>query len=139
MDPNEANREMRLRYLEMLQGQITRFAGYSAANKNYCLTVIMALTGLAFTLKNHDLFLVAAISTIAFALLDTKYLQIERAYRTLFDTVRAEDWSTKPSFNLDTSGIKDHYLSVVFFSWSIIGFYIPVAASIFICYRILQP
>jgi hypothetical protein len=44
--------ELRVKHLEMLQGLITRMAGYGASFKSYCITVVTAVIGFAFNIAS---------------------------------------------------------------------------------------
>ena len=48
--PPEKIAELRVKHLEMMQGLVTRMAGYGASFKSFCITVVTAVLGLAFTL-----------------------------------------------------------------------------------------
>ena len=56
--------ELRVKHLEMLQGLITRMAGYGASFKSYCITVVTAVIGFAFTLHRP------AVAALALLVID---------------------------------------------------------------------
>ena len=64
--PPEKITELRVKHLEMLQGLITRMAGYGASFKSYCITVTTAVIGFAFTLHRPAVAALALLPVIAF-------------------------------------------------------------------------
>ncbi len=83
--PPEKIAELRVKHLEMLQGLITRMAGYGASFKSYCITVVTAVLGFAFTLHRPAVAALALLPLINFALVDAQYLRVERRFRGVFD------------------------------------------------------
>jgi hypothetical protein len=47
----------------------------------------------------------------------------------LFDRVRKEDWSVRPTFEISTAGIRRSYFGALA-SWSIFIFYAPLAVAV---------
>ncbi|WP_316166888.1 MULTISPECIES: hypothetical protein [unclassified Bradyrhizobium] len=116
-----------MKQLEMLQGVVARMAAQCATLKNYCVTISVAIAGFAITLQRPIVALLTLVPILAFAFLDARYLQVERRFRKRFDAVAAEAWDTWPIFNM---GSKDNPVSPywpAFFSWSVAGFYLPLA------------
>lgn len=119
--------DLRLKQLESLQGVVTRMAAQCATLKNYCVTISVAIAGFAITLQRPIVALLTLVPILAFAFLDARYLQVERRFRKRFDAVAAEGWDSSPTFNM---GNKDNPVSPywpAFFSWSVAGFYLPLA------------
>jgi hypothetical protein len=95
--------------------------------KNYCVTISVAIAGFAITLQRPIVALLTLVPVLSFAFLDALYLQVERRFRKRFDAIAAEGWDTSPTFNM---GNKDNPVSPywpAFFSWSVAGFYLPLA------------
>src|SRR3569833_1199471 len=88
----------RIKHLEMLQAIIARMAGQGASLKNYCITLVTAICGLALSLKTPTLALLSFLPILVLWLLDAQYLRLERRFRALFDQVRTESWETEPTF-----------------------------------------
>lgn len=128
--PPEKIAELRVKQLEMLQTLITRMAGYGASFKNYCITVVTAVVGLGFTLHRPAFALLALLPLIAFAIADAQYLRTERRFRALFDSVRKEDWSQMPSFEINLKNAPEQSYWSAVGSWSIVGFYAPLAIGV---------
>ena len=130
--PPEKIAELRVKHLEMLQGLITRMAGYGASFKSYCITVVTAVLGFAFTLHRPAVAALALLPLITFALVDAQYLRVERRFRGLFDVVRKESWEAMPSFEIDLKNapVKSYWSALG--SWSIASFYAPLAVGVLI-------
>jgi hypothetical protein len=119
--------ELRLKHLEMLQSLITRMAGYGVSFKSYCITVATTVIGFGFTLHRPLISALALLPVVAFAFADAQYLRVERRFRRLFNSVRAESWDQMPSFeiNLEQAPRESYWNAAT--SWSILGFYAPLA------------
>ncbi|MDR6659735.1 hypothetical protein J2W51_002305 [Tardiphaga robiniae] len=122
--------DLRVKHLEMLQAAISRMATQSAASKGYCITLTTALLGLAVANKLPKLGVLTFAPILAFALLDTQYLRLERRFRAVFERVAGEDWSGMPNFNLKPAPSADHGYWACFLSWSIMVFYLPLTAGV---------
>ena len=82
-------------------GLVTRMAGFGAAFKSYCITIVTAVCGFSISLQKPSIAALALLPTLVFAMADAQYLRVERRYRALFDQVRGEEFSSMPTF--DTS------------------------------------
>ena len=95
----------RIKHLEMIQGVITRMANSSAWMKRLAIVIV----GLIATLAAYDnsntnvLLICAAILLAILWLMDARYLQQERWFRTLFDAVRKENSDDRPDFCITPS------------------------------------
>lgn len=81
--------QMRLAHLGMIQGIILRISGFSAASKNFCITIIAAIIAVAFQKQLPELIWAGVGVVVMFALLDTYYLTIERNFRHLYEACAA--------------------------------------------------
>src|SRR5215831_20528454 len=115
--------ELRVKHLEMLQGLITRMAGYGASFKSYCITVTTAVIGFAFTLHRPAVAAIALLPVVAFAIADAHYLRVERRFRGLFNVVRNESWDVVPSFEINLNRAPPEAFLSAAASWSIVWFY----------------
>jgi hypothetical protein len=115
--------DLRVKHLELLQAIVARIAGNSASLKNYCVTLTTAICGLAITLHQPVIVLLALLPIVVFAVLDARFLHIERRFRGLFDRIRQEDWATPPSFEigLRTAPAVSYWGTLC--SWSIVIYY----------------
>jgi hypothetical protein len=119
--------DLRLKHLEMIQAVVSRMASQCATLKNYCVTISVALAGFAITLQRPVVALLTLVPILSFAFLDARYVQLERRFRERFDAVTAEGWDTPPNFNMGkkTDPVLPYWSA--FFSWSVAGFYLPLA------------
>lgn len=122
--------ELRVKHLEMLQGLITRMAGYGASFKSYCITVTTAVIGFAFTLHRPAVAAIALLPVVAFAIADAHYLRVERRFRGLFNVVRNESWDVVPSFEINLNHAPQEAFLSAAASWSIVWFYAPLAIGV---------
>ncbi len=77
----------KLAHLGMIQGIITRMAGFSANAKNFCITIIAALVGISFQQRLPELLPAALVVVAVFAVLDIYYLAQERRFRRHYKAV----------------------------------------------------
>jgi hypothetical protein len=119
--------DMRLKQMEMLQGVITRLSNQGATLKNYCTTITMAAGGFAVTAQRPIVVMLAFVAIVSFAFLDARYLFAERRFRALFARARSEDWEALPTFDFDQSSVKSTSYWSCYTSWSVLGFYVPLA------------
>ena len=124
--------DLRVKQLEMLQGLINRMAGYGASFKSYCITVVTAVIGFAFTLHSPLVVGLAILPIIFFALADAQYLTVERRFRDVFDIVRKAGWDEMPSFDLNPQNAPPQSLLAALRSWSIGYFYAPLALVVLV-------
>lgn len=75
-----------LRYMEMIQGAITRMGTNSFSLKGWTVTLVAAIVTLANSYGS-----IALVVVIVFWFLDTYYLQLARKYRALYDYIRKSD------------------------------------------------
>ncbi len=117
----------RIKHLEMLQAIIARMAGQGASLKNYCITLVTAICGLALSLKTPTLALLSFLPILVLWLLDAQYLRLERRFRALFDQVRTESWETQPTFKTAPRDTPPQGYWHSFGSWSLSSFYVAAA------------
>jgi hypothetical protein len=122
--------ELRVKHLEMLQGLVTRMAGYGVSSKSYCITVVTAVLGFSFTLHRPAVAALALIPLIAFALLDAQHLRNERRFRGLFEESRKEGWDAVPTFEINLVAAPMVPYRKALCSWSILNFYLSLAGVV---------
>lgn len=122
--------DMRAKHLELLQVVIARMANYGATLKNYCITLTTAVCGFATTLGKPWAGLLALLPILICAYLDARYLCNERRFRGLYDKIRQEDWSERPSFDISLSTAPTEPYVSCLFRWAILGFYGPLAFAV---------
>jgi hypothetical protein len=118
-------------HLSILQGVIQRMASNSASCKTWCITIVSAVLVLVADKGKPELFWLAMFPIPVFALLDVYYLGLERGFRESYNTfvnrlhssrlVPEDLYSVTPSKNIKWLRAES------IFSFSVIGFYIPLA------------
>lgn len=90
-----------LKYLEFVQSIVTRMHDASISMKRFAITAFALGGALARYLQDGAIIFLTMVVVVAFWLLDAKYLQIEREYRTLYDCVRIQPATESTSFKLN--------------------------------------
>jgi len=67
---------------------------------------------------------------MVFALLDARYLCTERAFRSLYDSVRKEPLSKISDFYIGPTFEAAHKTREAVFSWSVLWFYLPFIVAV---------
>ena len=92
-----------LKYLELLQANIARMHEASTSMKRFAIVAFALGGSLARYLQDTTILGMTMAAIVAFWVLDAKYLQVERGYRSLFDQVRAQPVDYEVSFDLTPS------------------------------------
>lgn len=128
----------KLAHLNMVQTIISRLAGFSASAKNFCVTIIAALAGIAFQQRLPLLLLVAAFVVLMFATLDIYYLAQERRFRTLYQAIADRPLPEARQLDLAPPPLTSRQYWQAARSFSTGGFYllllIVTAAILFVAY-----
>lgn len=121
----------------MIQNAISRMASASSSSKSWLLPVITAAYGYALTQEADSIAAVGIGATLLFAALDAHYLRQERAFRCLFRRtverkVPVYDMNNrvyygKPNADEEDQREENCQWRKVVFSWSLSGFYGPMA------------
>lgn len=98
--------DKKIKHLEMIQGVINRMAGNSFALKGWAVTLLAGIYALSGKEADIRFFIVSFIPVVAFWLLDSYYLYLEKLYRTLYDIVRMKD-EDAIDFSMDVSVCKN--------------------------------
>ncbi|MCW2750506.1 MAG: hypothetical protein JWR83_1616 [Aeromicrobium sp.] len=77
------------KHLEMIQAVIARLGTNAFVVKGWAITVSGAFLGFAVTKDKWALALASVMPTVLFWLLDAQFLRAERAFRLLYERVRA--------------------------------------------------
>jgi hypothetical protein len=122
--------EKKLKHLELIQNVINRLANSSFFLKGWTVIFVAAVLGFATKDSKPHYVWLAAIPTVSFWLLDGFYLNQERLFRRLYDTVRETD-EDEIDFSMDTVPFKKSgdWLKAIF-SKTLLPFYIPIALVI---------
>jgi len=128
---SSADESMRIAHLTMLQGVIGRMASNSFTLKTLAISFAGAwIAFMAATSKSSIFFwLAASIPVLMFWILDAQYLRMERAYRRLYEHVRAGEGID--AYSMDFSPFAKDVGSVVkvMLSWSVAFYYIVILVS----------
>ncbi len=130
--------EMRMKHLELLQNVVTRMGNSSAGLKNYCMTLVAGMIGLAAAVQKADILLYAMPIIIVFAILDANYLKLERAFRSQYNVVRQQKIDKEPDFLIETGWGKNHKWYESLWSWSVFWFYAPILIIMLIVYWLME-
>lgn len=122
--PDEALVAARVGHLNLIQGIITRLAGFSASAKNFCVTIVAAIAGIAFQQQLPILLSGGLFVVVVFALLDVYYLAQERRFRDLYRTVAARPLGEASRLDLDPPSLSFGNYAAGFRSFSTGGFYL---------------
>lgn len=115
--------EIKIKHLEMIQDVITRLNGSSFQFKGWCIVVLSALLALFANSGNELFILVAIFPAIIFWIVDSFYLENERAFRLLYNDVINEESEVTP-FSMGIKKYKGYKLFFKsFFSATEIWFY----------------
>ena len=114
----------RVGHLNMIQGVVSRLATFSANAKNFCITVVAALVGIAFQQHLPLLLLTAAFVIVSFAALDVYSLAQERRFRGFYRDVADRPLAVAPKMDMSPSKLTlSDYLDGIS-SFSTGGFYL---------------
>lgn len=132
-------------HLRMMQDVIARMASNSASCKTWCVTLVAAVLVLVARLGESvkpEYALIALVPTIAFLVLDTYYLTLERRFRNSYDDFVCKLHKGKLQGN-ELYAIEPLGSSIgIFFkcllgSFSILPFYVFLIALIFIVWLLV--
>ena len=89
-----------LKHLELVQVNIARMHDASTSMKRFTVVAFALGGSLARYLHESDIVVFTMVVIIAFWMLDSKYLQMERSYRALYELVRIQPAGDPASFDL---------------------------------------
>lgn len=81
------NIEAKIRFLEMIQGIMTRMSSNSFMLKGWAVTLVAGIFVLADRDSNPLYFLIAYVPAVLFWFLDSYYLMLERQYKHFYEIV----------------------------------------------------
>jgi len=90
------------KHLEFIQSVIARMGTNSFLVKGWSVTLVAALFALAAKDSNPEFVFIAFLPCVLFWLLDVYYLQQEKLFRDLYDSVRKHDVAVEP-YSLHTA------------------------------------
>ncbi len=116
----------KLKHLELIQNVINRLANSSFFLKGWTVIFVAAVLGFATKDSKPMYVWLAAIPTLSFWALDGFYLNQERLFRRLYDTVRETD-ENEIDFSMNTTSFKqkwDWFRAI--FSRTLVFFYVTI-------------
>lgn len=136
--PTEIQLQSRLAHLTMVQAIIGRVAGYSAAVKNFNLTISAALIAVAFDKAMVGLLLAGAGITVVFALLDAYYLSLEKCFRDCYAAISTRPWSEALDLAITQRPARPSDVFRSMQSVSVWGFYAPLLGGVLLLSYLLS-
>lgn len=94
--------ENKIKHLEMIEKVIERMASNSFILKGWTVTLVTLVFTLMSNSGKRELLFVAVIPDLVFFFLDGYFLQLERKYRQLYETVREKE-EEKVDFSMKTA------------------------------------
>ena len=134
--------ETQIKHLELIQAIINRMNGNSFQIKACSITILSILFAIYAVNGNAFVFLLAALPTLLFWFLDSYYLQQERKFRGLYNTIiGTRDYITdaiKP-FEMPIEKLKDSQFNYwrVLFSRTILFFHGAILAISILLFAII--
>jgi hypothetical protein len=123
---NQQDREDRRKHLELVSAIVTRMAGASAAAKGWSITVAGAAFGIAGVRASWYLFALGVGALLVFGILDGQYLHNEKKFRDLYNAIVRN--SVEP-LSMDIGNLPHRSKRQSYLSWSVFGFYFPLALA----------
>lgn len=134
--------ENRVKHLEMIEDVIERMGNNSFQLKGWAVTLVTIIGTLAAQGSDKRFFALAFVPLVAFWLLDTYYLQLERKYKILYRN--AKDCKVT-EFDMDTRNIvcteddkKDLYFLKCMFARAEGWFYFSILAVLIVLAVVLK-
>lgn len=127
------------KHLEFIQNAISRMSQNSYLLKGWTVTLVAATFAVSVSVASVWLVAAALLPTVAFALLDARYLREERLFRRLYDAVRRdrdknrhEEPDKVEAFSMDTQPYEKDVKKTreMMLSVSILPFYGSIALVI---------
>jgi hypothetical protein len=120
--------DMRMAHLNIVQGIISRLAGFSANAKNFCVTITAALIAVIFDKDLPQLAIAGCAVIVVFLFIDSYYLALERRYRGLYNDVRQAPLANAADFGLRVTPLTPKPILYATLSTSISPFYLALLA-----------
>ena len=126
----------KLEYLQMIQGTIDRMSTSSAIFKGFTATIVAGISAFSFGDINKYILFLPFIPIFCFLILDIYYLQLERRYRFLFESVRTDrktiDFYMHPPKAKEIIKVdRNAHVGIIYCiaSPSILWFYVPMIVT----------
>lgn len=139
IDPNS---DAALKTVDIQQSVIARMSAASASAKNWCVTVVSAVSVVAVDKGNSSFALIAAVPTVLFLAIDLYYLSLERSVRDAHDDfvkrLREGTAETDSLFDVGTVNLTFADTLAAFKSKSIWLFYLFIVLSVAVVANIAE-
>lgn len=123
--------ESKLKHLEFIQNVIARKNSNSFLIKGWTITIVAALFALAAKESNGQFVFISCFSTLSFWMLDSFFLQQERAFRVLYAEVASKS-PNQIDFAMDVRASSLWHWIRAAFSKTFIVFYGLIVVTILI-------
>lgn len=115
------------KHLDFIQAVVARLANSSSAAKGWGLTVATATFGFSATRAEPFVAGLGIVVVAVFAVLDSYYLREERLFRFLYEAARKGEVEV---YSMNKNAYADCVTrGQVICSWSVLGFYLPLALA----------
>ena len=130
------------KYLDIMQGTITRMAENSRTCKVWCVTLVSAILVLVARTGEADHALIALAPTVLFYVLDAYYLSLERGFRRSYGSFVRKIHEGQVSISdlyavVPTGSITRGTLWAMFRSFSVPPFYAVVVGTVLLAWRLI--
>ncbi len=138
--PNLDHESLAVRaHIEMMQGIINRMAENSRSCKLWCVTLVAAILVLVARTGEPRHVLLALVPALLFLFLDSYYLALERAFiksqKAFVTTLHNGELKDADVYKVVPRGMNRRLvMRCLLGSKSILPFYVPVAATIFVAW-----
>ena len=130
-------------HLAMMQGVINRMAENSRACKVWCVTLVAAVLVLVARTGEPQHALLALLPAVLFPFLDTYYVALEQAFirshNRFVDRLHGEELERGDIYRISREGMGLRLFARKLGSVSIWLFYLPIAVTIFLAWKVVLP
>lgn len=118
--------DLHIAHLNMVQGAVSRMAGFSASAKTFCVTILAAIIALAIQAGTAKLAFGAIVAVVCLGLLDLYYLTLELRFRSEYERIAQRPLSDAADLRIKPAKFTAACFRKAATSLSILLFYIPI-------------
>lgn len=118
----DAQIQLRLGHLNMVQGIIGRVSGFSATAKNFSVTLAAAAVAVNLSEDQKGLLWIALSAVLLLLIIDAYYLAQEKAFRDLYDKIAERSLSDAADLRIKRPALEPFRAARSFSVWA---FYAP--------------
>lgn len=126
--------DLKIAHLNIVQGAVTRMAGFSASAKTFCITILAAITALSVQAGTAKLALGAIFAVICLGLLDLYYLTLELRFRAAYERIAQRPLSDAADLRIIPAKFTRACLKKAATSLSILLFYVPILLACIVAF-----